>query len=39
MKRFSAVLLVILLAAFALPLVVLVLASFCEGDLINFLKG
>lgn len=39
MKRFSAVLLVILLAAFALPLVVLVIASFCEGDLINFLKG
>ena len=39
MKRTSAILLILLLAAFALPLVVLVAASLCEGDLVAFLKG
>lgn len=39
MKQLSAMVLILLLAAFALPLVVLVTASLCEGDLISFLKG
>lgn len=39
MKRFSGILLTCLLIAFALPLLVLVAASLCEGDLISILKG
>lgn len=39
MKRTSAILLILLLAAFALPLAVLAAASLCEGDLVAFLKG
>lgn len=39
MKRLSALLLAAVLTAFALPLIILVIASVCDGDLIVFLKG
>ncbi len=39
MKRISGVVLLLLLAAFALPLATLAAASLLEGDLIGFLKG
>jgi len=39
MKRLSALLLTAVLTAFALPLIILVIASVCDGDLIVFLKG
>lgn len=39
MKKVTAIVLTLLLAAFALPLVTLLTASLCEGDLIGFLKG
>ncbi len=39
MKRLSCISLTLLLLIFALPMAVLAAASFCQGDLIAFLKG